>query len=78
MPENFTKDDLRPHVGTWECGRCRKPITEGHRCVQARISHGKGRDPMNIHNEGLMISDEWEFVHVDCRDPYLKKGLSDG
>jgi len=75
MSEVFVKEDLRPHVDTWICSRCRKPLDKGHRCVQVLISQGKGQDPTNILLTGLHLSDEWEIAHVDCRDPYLKKGL---
>ena len=78
MSELFTQDDLRPHTDTWVCGKCRKPIEKGHRCMQVRISHGKGVNPADINHEGLIIGDEWEMVHVDCRDPFLKRGLNNG
>jgi len=70
-------EDRHPHVNTWQCGRCRKDIEEGHRICRTYIAHGKGRDPMNVMNIGLMLSDEFEFVHIDCHDPCLHKGLKD-
>jgi hypothetical protein len=75
MSDSFLPEDMRPHVDSAICGRCRKPIEKGHRIVQVRISEGRGLNPKNLGETGLFISSEWEFAHVDCRDPLLKKGL---
>jgi len=75
MPENFVPEDLRPHVTSYICGRCRKPIGKGHRVLVARIAEGKGYNPNNINDVGLSLMEEFEMVHVDCRDPLLKKGM---
>lgn len=74
MPD-VRPEDLRPHVDTHICGKCRKPLLKGQRCVLVTISMGKGVDPQNIHRMGMHMSDEFEFMHADCRDPYLTKGL---
>lgn len=67
-------EDMVPHVHSDICSRCRKPIHPGHRIVQVHISGGRGINPNNPGERGIFISDEWEFAHIDCRDPLLKKG----
>lgn len=76
MHEILVPEDLRPHVPSYICGKCRKPIEKGHRILTARIAEGKGHNPNNINETGLNIRDEFEIVHVDCTDPLLKKGLT--
>jgi len=73
MSETCLPEDLIPHVHTDICTRCRKSILPGHRIVQIHISGGRGFNPNNLGERGLFISDEWEFAHFDCHDPYLKK-----
>lgn len=75
MSDKFVDDDVRPHVDTWVCGKCRKQIGEGHRIHMVQIAKGKGVNPANLHQTGLLMYDEWEYMHADCRDPFLKKGL---
>ena len=75
---DLSKDHLRPHCDTYVCSRCRRPIEKGDRIQQVYISLGEGRNPTNIMERGLILSDEWEMVHVDCNDPLLVKGLGHG
>lgn len=77
MPD-MHNDHLRPHCDTYVCARCRKPINKGDRVQQVFISLGEGRNPANFVERGLLLSDEWEMVHVDCNDPLLVKGLTRG
>jgi len=70
----FSPDDIHPHVDSATCSRCRKPIERGHRIVQVRIAEGKGVNPKNLGESGLFVCSEYEFAHVDCRDPLLKRG----
>jgi hypothetical protein len=58
------------------CVRCNKPIARGHRVLQVLISDGRGVNPRDMGQRGLFISEEWEVVHVDCYDPYLRKRVS--
>lgn len=68
-------EDMVPHVNTDVCTRCRKKILPGHRIFQVRISGGAGLDPNDAGRMGLFISDEWEFAHVDCYDPFLRNRI---
>lgn len=74
MSEN--PDDLSPHVGSDTCGRCRKPLLPGQRVFPAYIVLRKGLNPTNLREKGVMLTGEYEMVHADCHDPYLKKGLT--
>jgi hypothetical protein len=58
------------------CTRCRKKLEEGHRISQALIFDREGRDPMNIRRTGAHLKEEYEFCHIDCKDPYLLKPLT--
>lgn len=68
-------DDLHPHVDTDTCGRCRKPFLPGQRVFPAYIVLHKGCNPMNLRDQGVMLTGEYELVHADCNDTYLTKGL---
>lgn len=74
MTETVYPEDTRARVDSCICGCCRKPITLGHRVVQAWIAEGRGMNPKNLGEVGLRMTGEYEFVHVDCHDPYLKRG----
>jgi len=75
MSDCFVSEDLHPHVPTYVCGKCRKPFEKGHRVLQVYISEGKGINPRNVvDNTGMYLCEEFEFVHVDCNDPFLKHG----
>lgn len=71
----YVPEDDRPHVDTHICGRCRKPFGKGDRITQALIFDRRGLNPSNLGNTGAFLQEEFEFVHIDCRDPLLKKGL---
>jgi hypothetical protein len=73
----FIPDDLRPHVESDTCGRCRKKFQRGDRLTTAFIFDRRGLNPLNLGNTGAMLNEEFELVHIDCHDPLLKKGLSD-
>lgn len=75
MPDGYQPEDGRPHVDAFICGQCRRPITKGHRVLQTWIAEGKSVNPRNIGETGLFMTGEFEFVHVDCHDPYLKHGM---
>jgi len=72
------QEHLSPHTDAWVCGRCRKKFGPGERVITAYISQGRGLHPLNLGLPGLNISQEFEMVHVDCRDIYLTKGVLDG
>ncbi len=76
--DQYQPEDRQPHVDTGTCGKCRKQFDKGHRVVKARIAERRGSHPSNISSMGLYLFDEFEFVHANCRDPLLKKGLQDG
>jgi hypothetical protein len=69
-------EDARPHVDDGTCGKCRKKFEQGHRVVISYIVDRQGNDPMDLGRRGLFLYEEYEFTHVDCRDPLLKKGLT--
>ena len=71
----FNSDDDRPHVDTNVCGKCRKEFKRGNRVGPAYIFEGKGINPLNLGNSGVHLFAEFELVHIDCNDPFLKKGL---
>jgi len=68
-------EDDKPHVGADICGRCRKPLGPGHRVTTAHIVAATGPNPDNIKERGTHLFPEYELVHVDCRDPLLKRGF---
>ena len=73
MTTTYRPEDDHPHVDTWICANCRKPLERGHRIIQVFISQGRGRDPKNIMREGLHMSDEFELAHYDCKRPFLRE-----
>lgn len=70
-------DDLRPHVNSEYCGKCRKKFEAGDRVTTAFIFAKRGVNPLNLGNTGVFLTEEFELVHIDCRDPQLKRGLLD-
>ena len=72
---SYSPEDNHPHVDTDVCGKCRKPFDKGHRITHAFIFERAGLNPNNLGNKGAFLFEEFEFVHVDCNDPFLKKGL---
>ena len=73
--DKYAPEDDRPHVDTDVCGLCRKKVTKGHRVSVAHIIDRKGLNPLNLGQPGIFLKEEYEFVHINCHDPYLKKGL---
>ncbi len=64
-----------PHVEGDTCGKCRKKFKQGHRLTQAHIFDRRDVNPQNLVEVGIMLFEQFELVHVDCRDPFLVKGL---
>lgn len=75
--DRYDSADDRPHVDSDICGKCRKKFERGHRLTQAYIFERRGVNPRNLGNTGTYLQAEFELIHVDCRDPFLKKGLKD-
>ena len=73
--DRYAPEDDRPHVDDGLCGRCRNKIEKGHRVVIAHIVDRVGRDPMDLARKGIYLFEEFEFVHINCHDPFLKKGI---
>lgn len=57
------------------CIRCRRAFKAGDRMQSVHIVQGLGRDPNNPRQPGLLISPEFEMVHVMCEDPELNGGV---
>lgn len=70
MPENH----LRAHVDSTVCAKCRKDVKPGHRVTIAYIVQTTGIDPGTL-RKGTTMGSEYEVAHIDCRDPFLVKGL---
>ena len=68
-------DHTRPHVPNHVCGKCRKEFEQGDRLIITRIFDKKGFAAFDFSLPGAYVFEEYEFVHVDCRDPKLVKGL---
>lgn len=66
-----------PRVQAHTCGRCRKDFKKGDRVCQAWIFDRKGVNPQNLGAIGAYLHEEFELVHIDCRDTDLSKGLRD-
>ena len=75
--DTYAPEDDRPHVDDDVCGRCRKPILKGHRISVVHIVDRPSCDPNDLSRRGLLIMEEYEFAHADCKDPFLKKGLTE-
>ena len=73
--DKYAPEDDRPHVDTAVCGKCRFKIARGERVFVAHIFESSGVNPMDLGNRGVHLFEEFELVHVDCRDTFLKKGL---
>lgn len=72
--DKYNPGDENPKVGDNQCGKCRKALSRGHRVAIAHIVDRAGNDMMNLSRKGLYLYEEFEFVHIDCHDPFLKKG----
>jgi len=65
-------DALQKRVPDHICARCRRPIQPGHRVQAAYICvDPKAYNPNKITERGLELGTDCEFVHCDCRDPFL-------
>lgn len=54
------------------CARCRRPFVIGQRLQMVYIlCDPHARNPDNITQRGLELGTDCEFVHADCRDPFL-------
>lgn len=69
-------DHSRPHQPDNTCGKCRRKFEPFHRICIAYIVERAGSDPLNISRKGLFLCKEFEFVHIDCKDPMLVNGRS--
>jgi len=76
MFNTFNPEDVRPHVDTGVCGKCRRKLEKGHRVTVAHIVDRVGNNARNLGEKGIYLFDEYELTHIDCRDPLLKKGLT--
>jgi hypothetical protein len=74
MPDTapVKKDELRSRVTSDICARCRKTFQKGHRTTIAYIVDRVGRHPANLQAVGTYFLEEFEVVHIDCTDPYLR------
>lgn len=57
--------------GTTMCMKCHQPIHARERVIVANIVEKQAADPKNPHLFGVMISGEFELVHVMCEDKQL-------
>ena len=65
-------DVLQKRVADHICARCRKPIQKGHRVQAAYICiDPRAYNPNKLTEKGLMLGTDCEFVHCDCKDPFL-------
>ncbi len=72
--DKYSPGDDRPRVGDNQCGKCKKTLSRGHRVCIAHIVDRVGNDMMNLSRKGLYLYEEFEFAHIDCADPFLKRG----
>ncbi len=72
--DKYDPSDDKQHVPDGVCGKCRQKLERGNRIHMAHIVDRTGKDPMNLARSGLFLFEEYEFVHADCSDPFLKKG----
>jgi hypothetical protein len=68
-------DHAKPRVSVETCARCRKKFERGNRVTYCLIFDRAGRDPKNIAAMGVHLIHEYELIHIDCRDPFLVKGI---
>jgi hypothetical protein len=73
ITKEFMDNELvRKKVDDDMCARCRRPLLRGHRVQMAYILlDPHAHNPDNITQRGLQLGTDCEFVHVDCRDPFL-------
>lgn len=76
--DKYQPEDDFPHVDSDTCGKCRKKLTKGHRIFMVNIVDQAGVDFKDLGRKGLYLFQDYEFAHVNCNDPYLKKGIGDG
>jgi hypothetical protein len=62
-------------VDSSTCTRCRKKFNKGDRVCSAYIIDSVGVHPLNMAEIGAYFNEEFELVHIDCRDPDLSKGV---
>ena len=75
MSLNFPRpEDMRPHVTSRQCGRCRKELQPGDRVALAFIYKNISLDPVHQLVPGAELSEEFELVHIHCGDTRLNKG----
>lgn len=75
MSLDFPKpEDMRPHVDVRTCARCRKKFLPGDRVAVAHIYLNIAMDSSN-RVPGANLSDEYELVHINCKDTRLVNGL---
>jgi hypothetical protein len=73
----MSENHLNAHVDSTVCGKCRKELGPGHRVTLAYIIQTTGIDTATL-RKGATMGAEYEVVHLDCNDPLLVKGLTDG
>lgn len=67
-------DHSRPHQPDNTCGKCKRKLEPYHRVGIAYIVKGNGADPLNLSRKGIFLYKEFEFTHIDCKDPMLVNG----
>ena len=67
-------DILRQRVPATTCAKCRRQLGAGDRVSMAMIVQRVGRNP-DSRELGALIGEDFELVHVDCRDPSLEGKL---
>ena len=64
-----------------ECVRCAKAFKLGDRIQQILIFEERVDNPFEIdvaRRQGVHLSQDFEFAHIACHDPQLKKGINHG
>jgi len=74
--KTFHPEDCSPHTDVRTCSRCRKKFEKGHRVIQVHIFESASLNPRNLGNTGAMLYEEFELMHADCHDPFLKRGVN--
>ena len=74
MPHRDSVDHTRPHTDDGICGKCRRKFNRGERTTPAYIVEKVGPDLQNLSRKGVHLFEEFELVHIDCKDPKLVKG----
>lgn len=73
MSDNDWADPrVQKRVADDVCARCRKPLLRGHRIVWALIVvDPHAYNPVRITEKGLELGLDFEYAHVNCKDPFL-------